>query len=46
METPQIARHYTAGVVPAQHRTEQAGQLRSSAIEVAAGTPADNMDAA
>jgi hypothetical protein len=46
METPQLSRRYSAGVVPAQHRTEQAGQLMSSAIEVAAGTPADNMDAA
>ena len=46
METPQLDRQYSTGLVPAQHRTEQSGQLMSPAIELPAGTPADNMDAA
>ena len=45
METPRVGRQHSTGLVPARHRTEQAGQLMSSAVELAAGTPADNMDA-
>jgi hypothetical protein len=43
METPQIDREYPTGLAPAQRRTVPAGQLMSSAVEMAPGTPAENM---